>query len=114
MPNEFRVRMVRTDHATVVVVGGELDLVSSVELEEALEKLDRPDHGSVVLDLREVEFMDSSGLAVVVRAHQRAHSAGITFGVVTESPQVRRLLTLTGVDERMPVAQTPEDLLGGG
>jgi anti-anti-sigma factor len=114
VPNEFRIEVTRTDHATMVVVGGELDLVSSVELGEALEDLDGSDPGSVVLDLREVEFMDSSGLAVVVRAHQRAQSAGITFGVVSESPQVRRLMTLTGVNERMPVAQTPEELLGGG
>lgn len=99
---------------TVIAVSGELDLMSSGELEEALEELDGSDHGSVVLDLREVEFMDSAGLAVVVRAHQRAESAGTSFGVASASPQVRRLLALTGMDERMTVTRTLEELLGGG
>jgi anti-anti-sigma factor len=58
--------------------------------------------------------MDSAGLAVVVKAHQQAQSAGRPFGLVPGSPQVRRLLSLTGIEERMTVAQSPEELLGGG
>ena len=97
-----------------MAVRGELDLVSSGELEEALERVNGSDPPLVILDLREVEFMDSTGLAVVVRAHQRAQNTGKRFGLVNGSGQVQRLLRLTGMDERMTVAQTPEELLGGG
>ncbi|HWF72676.1 MAG TPA: STAS domain-containing protein [Solirubrobacteraceae bacterium] len=114
MQNEFRLDVRRTDEATVVAVSGELDLVSSTALEEALEELDASKPGFIVLDLTEVDFMDSAGLAVVVRAHQRAESAGRQFGLISASPQIRRLLSLTGMDERLTVAQTSEELLGGG
>jgi anti-sigma B factor antagonist len=103
-----------TDHETVVSVTGELDLASSPALEEALEQLDGSEPRSVILDLTDVDFMDSAGLAVVVRAHQRAESAGTPFALVSASPQVRLLLSVTGMDERMTVAQTPQELLGGG
>jgi anti-sigma B factor antagonist len=112
--DDFQVQVRTTDGATVLAVIGELDLSSSGELEEALAQLDGSDTGLVILDLREVDFMDSAGLAVIVRAHQRAESAGRPFGVVQGSAQVRRLLSLTGVDGQMTVAKTPEELLGGG
>jgi anti-sigma B factor antagonist len=110
----FQVEVQRTDNATVFVVSGELDLSSSPELEAAVGQLDSRDTGVVVLDLTAVEFMDSAGLAVVVKAHQQAESAGRAFGLVPGSEQVRRLLSLTGIERRMTVAQTPEELLGGG
>ncbi|MDQ6804092.1 MAG: STAS domain-containing protein [Actinomycetota bacterium] len=113
MEHHFRVDVRRTDHAIVVGVTGELDLVSSTALEEALVQLDGSGPGFVILDLSDVEFMDSAGLAVLVRAHQRAKGAGQGFGVVNAAPQVLRLLSVTGMDERVTVAQTPEELLGG-
>jgi anti-sigma B factor antagonist len=112
--NEFRLDVRRTDRATVVSVSGELDIVSSAELEEALEGLEGSEARSIILDLTDVEFMDSAGLAVVVRAHQRAENAGTPFTLVTGSPQVRRLLSVTGMDARITVAETSEELLGGG
>jgi anti-anti-sigma factor len=112
--HEFRVEVHTTDEATVLAVSGELDLASSAEFARALEQAAGSDPGLVVLDLREVEFMDSSGLAVLVKAHQRAHDAGQRFGVINGSPQVQRLLSLTGMDERMTMVESPEELLGGG
>jgi anti-anti-sigma factor len=112
--NEFRVDVRRTDHATVLAVSGELDLASSATLGQALEEAGGSEPELVVLDLREVEFMDSSGLAVIVKAHQRAQNAGHRLGVINGSPQVQRLLSLTGMDERMTVVGTAEELLGGG
>ena len=114
MQNDFQVEVRELEDATVLAVSGELDLVSSPELEEALARVDGSEPALVILDLREVEFMDSAGLSVLVKAHQRAQSAGRRFGLVNGTPQVRRLLSLTGMDERMTVVQTPEDLLGGG
>jgi anti-anti-sigma factor len=112
--NQFRLEVQRTGEATVLAMAGELDLESSATLEEVLGTVDVPEPELLILDLREVEFMDSSGLAVVVKAHQQALDAGQRFGVINGSPQVQRLLALTGMDERMTVVQTPEELLGGG
>jgi len=111
--SHFRVEVQKTEHATVLVVSGELDLAASPEFEEILEQFDGAGPEMLILDLREVEFMDSAGLATVVKAHQSAHTVGRPFGVVNGSAQVRRLMNLTGMDERLTVAHTPEELLGG-
>jgi len=55
--------------------------------------------------------MDSTGLSVLVRAHQRAIGKGQRFGVVKGPQQVQRLLSLTGVAERLTLADSPEELL---
>jgi len=97
----------------VISVSGELDLASSAGLDEELQRLIESDVEQVILDLRELEFMDSTGLSTLVKAHQRAEEAGRRFGLVRGPQQVQRLLSLTGVEERLTFADTPEELLGG-
>jgi anti-anti-sigma factor len=112
MQNEFRVEVKDEAHATVLAVQGELDLASSSTLEEELARVPE-DRSLIILDLRELEFMDSTGLSVVVKAHQRAEERGHRFGLVRGRPQVQRLLTLTGVAGRIEIGDSPEDLIAG-
>jgi anti-sigma B factor antagonist len=109
--NHFRVEVRSDDRATVISVSGELDLASSPALEEELARVASSDADVVIVDLRGLEFMDSTGLSVLVRAHQRAEENGRRLGLVNGSQQVQRLLTLTGVAERFALADTPEELL---
>jgi anti-anti-sigma factor len=95
----------------VVVVKGELDLASSPELEQRLDELYNSQNGLLVLDLRELEFMDSTGLSVIVSAHQRLAEAGRKLSIVKGPQQVQRLLDLTGLSERLELVDTPEDVL---
>jgi anti-sigma B factor antagonist len=112
--SHFRVEVRSEDHATVISVSGELDLASSPVLEEELERVAGSNAEVVIVDLRKLEFMDSTGLSVLVRAHQRAEEQGRRLGLVNGSQQVQRLLTLTGVADRLTLADTPEELLDGG
>ena len=57
--------------------------------------------------------MDSTGLSVLVRAHQQATEATASAGLVKGPQQVQRLLSLTGVADRLTVVDTPEELLAG-
>jgi anti-sigma B factor antagonist len=100
--------------ASVIVVGGELDLASSAALDRELARVVDSGGERVIVDLRKLEFMDSTGLSTLVKAHQRAEAAGKRFGLVRGSPQVQRLLSLTGVEDRLTFADTPEELLRGG
>jgi len=93
---------------TVLVLKGELDVSTSAELERELDRLGGRD--SVVVDLRELQFIDSTGLSVLVRAHQRAVEAGRSFALVPGSGQAQRLLELTGLDERLTIAPGLEEL----
>jgi anti-anti-sigma factor len=103
------------DGGQVVVIGvsGELDLASSPELEHELARSTASGAELLIIDLRRLEFMDSTGLSVLVRAHQKATQGGKRFAIVKGPQQVQRLLSLTGVAERLTVVDAPEELLGG-
>jgi anti-anti-sigma factor len=112
--NQFRVDVRKEgDAAAVVSVSGELDLASGPELETELDRLAGPEIKLVVIDLRQLDFMDSTGLSIIVRAHQRMAGEGCEMGLVKGSQQVQRLLDLTGVAERLRLVDTPEELLNG-
>lgn len=98
----------------MIVLGGELDLASSPQLEQSLEQVWTIDADPLVIDLRELEFMDSTGLSIIVRAQQRMTENGRQLSVVRGSQQVQRLLDLTGVAERLRLVDTPEEVLAGG
>jgi anti-sigma B factor antagonist len=110
---QFRVEVHEQGAGTVVALSGELDLASSPALEEALERVFGSDHQVVVVDLRNLEFMDSTGLSIVVKAHQTVEDRDLRLYVVNGPPQVQRLLSLTGVADRVSLIGAPEDVLGG-
>jgi anti-sigma B factor antagonist len=111
--SQFRVEVERQGRTAVIAVSGELDLASGPELEARLHDISSSDTELVVVDLRELEFMDSTGLSIIVRAHQRLTEEGCDLGLVKGSPQVQRLLDLTGVADRIALVARPEELLNG-
>jgi anti-anti-sigma factor len=112
--SHFRVNVHRDERATVLALSGELDLASGSTLEQELQNAIRSDAETVILDLRELDFIDSTGLSIIVKASQHADEAGKRFGVVRGGPQVERLLDLTGLTGRLATADSPEELMGGG
>jgi anti-sigma B factor antagonist len=85
----------------VVSVSGELDLAAASSLESELDRVLQSEVTRIVLDLAGLEFIDSTGLSVLVRAQQRAHESGRELGLVNPGQQVERLLSLTGLTERL-------------
>ncbi len=83
-----------------VRVVGELDISTVPELERVLDRLALPAHGRLLLDLDGVEFMDSTGLAAIVRAQNSADLNGHRLTVRASSTQVQRLFELTGMLEQ--------------
>jgi anti-sigma B factor antagonist len=111
---DFSVEEHNQGTASVLTVAGELDLRTSPELEERLARAFDAGADLVILDLRGVEFMDSTGLRVLLTAHQRAHESGRRFALVRGADQVERVLTLTGVREMLTIVDAPEELLAAG
>ncbi len=114
MQSHFRVEVQADDRAHVITVEGELDLASSPALQEQVEQSLTGNGELLIVDLRELEFMDSTGLSILVKAHHRARETGKHFAIVRGSEQVQRLLSLTGVGERLTVVDDPEELLREG
>lgn len=90
--------------AVVVRLGGEIDLYNAGEVRAALggAAADKPD--CVVVDLTEVEFMDSTALGVLVEAHNALPEGGLRLA----APQLetRRALLVSGLDRRLNVYDT--------
>lgn len=111
MQSHFRVEVRNQGRATIISVSGELDLASSPALQDELNRVAESDAKLLIIDLRELDFMDSTGLSVLVRAHQRAEEQGRELAMVKGPQQVSRLLSLTGVGDRLTLVDTPEELL---
>lgn len=91
----------------VVRLSGELDLASAPVLERELERPDIESASMLVLDLDGLEFLDSTGLQVLLSTHRRATEQGQQFAITRGSPQVQRLLDITRVAERLTIVETP-------
>ena len=89
---------------------GELDLASAPVFERALADADVASAPLLVLDLDELKFVDSTGLRVILLAHEGSRARGQEFAITPGSPQVQRLLSITSVAEHMQVLASPDDL----
>jgi anti-sigma B factor antagonist len=88
-----------TQGGCIVVFKGELDLTAAPELEDHLLRAVGLDGARVILDLGACEFVDSTGIALIVRAAERAAAGGgEQLRLVCNNGQVTRLLELTGAD----------------
>ena len=86
--------------ACVLALAGELDLSNAPSFSSELERLEAA--GTPVrIDLGELEFMDSTGIAILVGAHQRLGDR-LTVAA-SKSEAVKRVLTLTGLDEQLSI-----------
>jgi len=99
--------------ATVVRVRGEIDASSVDALRIELDGVVDAGRAHVVVDLRDVGFMDSSGLATLLTTRRRAQGLGGEIAVVCGEGVVRHVLELTGLDKVMPIFPTPEEAIAG-
>lgn len=99
--NRFAVALDSDPHGVRVRLTGELDLASAPELDRLLSELAGDGHDRVLIDLSDLEFMDSTGLAVIVRAHRDAAANGHHVALRRGSPQVQRLFEITGLVDRL-------------
>lgn len=90
-----------------VTVRGELDMNTAPELERALDDALADEGASIMLDLSECEFIDSTGIALIVRAWQKLEGDGGRGKLVLccINHQVRRLLKITGVESSISMHQ---------
>jgi anti-anti-sigma factor len=92
-----------------VAVIGELDMASTPQLEEELRSVELQSPLLILLDLRELEFMDSTGLRAILNADARARDQGWRFVVVRGSENIQRVFALTRLDERVEIVDDPSD-----
>lgn len=100
------------DPWAVLSVRGEVDLSTAPSLRSEISQLVDAGRTRVVVDLEGVPFMDSSGLGVLVMGLKRARERDGDLALVRPQPQVRRLLSITRLDEIFAVHATVADAVG--
>jgi anti-anti-sigma factor len=104
----FSIEVAEQAGRTVLNLSGELDLATVGELEDALKQ--RLDAGEdLVVDLRSLEFMDSSGVRALVAGHQEAQSGGGSLTIVRAPPgtEVDRVIDVSGIATALGMVDEP-------
>jgi anti-anti-sigma factor len=104
--SEFSIQERRLDGTVVLTLRGELDLVNAETVAARLDAL-RTAGEPVLLDLDVLDFMDSSGLRVVLNAAEASDASGWPFSVTHGPDQIQRLFESTCVTARLPIVPRP-------
>jgi anti-anti-sigma factor len=103
---------VRSEPDRVVLrLHGELDLASAPFLQSEIEGAQAAETALVVLDLDELEFIDSTGLRIILAAHERSRERSQTLALTRGSQQVRRLMSITHAGEHLRIVESPDEQL---
>lgn len=103
-PAPFETSSAEVDGVRVIAVRGELDLSTAPDLEGPLDAAVDGGGSSVLIDLSECEFIDSTGIALIVRGWQKLEGDGDgRLAICSPTEQVRRVLDVSGLDQSIPV-----------
>ena len=92
-------------------VHGELEMMRAYDFDQELRALEERDLTALVVDLRDVTFVDSAGLSRILAANRRALKNGHCFAVVRGCRAVERLFALTATDQTVRMISEPEAVL---
>ena len=95
----------------VVVAIGEVDVYTAPQLDSELSRLTTEGRTDLVVDLARVDFLDSTGLSVLVKTLKRVREAEGRLDVVVTSERVAKVFRITGLDQLIPLHATLADAL---
>ncbi|MEA2403861.1 MAG: anti-sigma factor antagonist [Thermoleophilaceae bacterium] len=92
---------------------GDLDISTAPRLEEELRRVEAQAPATLVLDLQELAFMDSTGLRLLITADARARDQSRRLVLVRGSEMIQRVLRVTRLDERLDIVDDADAVLAG-
>jgi anti-sigma B factor antagonist len=96
------------DGCAVVSLRGELDIASADELRRHLRQTRRTHGDHIILDLDDLEFMDSHGLSVIINCYKAVIAESGSLALAGARPIIMRTLEITGLHRRLPMYDTVE------
>jgi anti-sigma B factor antagonist len=104
------VEVVSNDRGTAIAVAGELDLSTAGRVERELIRAEQAQPAILALDLTGLEFIDSTGLRLVIAADARARKEGRRLVVVAGPPAVHRVFRIALLDRRLEFVEDAESI----
>ncbi len=105
----FDISVDRNGASTRIAPAGELDIATTPALEQAITEATSEPGTHLVLDLRELTFMDSTGLRTLAQTSARAEQDGFTLAIWRGSRQIERVLEISGLGALLPLEDAPGD-----
>ena len=105
----FAIRIVQSGPATHIHPAGELDIATTPALEQAIVAATTERGAALVLDLRELTFMDSTGLRTLAQTNARAEQDGFSLSIVRGPRQIERVLDISGLGSLLPLVDAPPE-----
>ena len=99
------------ESAVKMALRGELDMEHAYTFDEEVKRMEALEPRCICLDLRQLTFLDSTGLSRLVAARRRAMKAGRRLVIVRGPAAVQRVFRLTAVDEAFEIVSGPEAVL---
>jgi anti-sigma B factor antagonist len=99
------------DETVQIGVNGALDLPRAYDFDDAMRRIERDGADRIVLDLRGVEFLDSTGLARLLAVRRRCHRTGRRLILIRGSRAVQRIFAVAAIDHQFEVVTDPADAL---
>ena len=101
------------DDRAVVAVGGEIDVYTAPKLRESIVAAVDAGHRRLIIDVQKVDFLDSTGLGVLVGALKRVRADGGSLDIVCTQERILKIFEITGLDKVFGLHSTIEDARSG-
>jgi anti-sigma B factor antagonist len=107
----FAFELSRTSCATVMTLRGELDVVCADAFKRRFAEATEDEPAHVVVDVRELTFVDSTGLALLLGVNQMSQDGGFELSIIsTEGGASSKIFRMTGTDKILPLVDEPPDV----
>ncbi|SDH80942.1 anti-sigma B factor antagonist [Alteribacillus persepolensis] len=93
----------------ILYVGGEVDAYTAPQLRESLKPLTEKDIPNVIVDLADVDYIDSTGLGIFIGALKSVNANEGSLKLIGLNARVKRLFSITGLDEVMDISEEREE-----
>ena len=108
----FTIDVSRGTATTVVTLGGELDVVCADAFRRGFAEATEGEPAHIVIDLRDLTFIDSTGLALLLRVNEMSRNDGFSLSVVTsEESAPSKIFRMTGADRILPIVDAPPETI---
>jgi anti-sigma B factor antagonist len=96
---------------SIIILSGEVDVYSAPKLREVMKELVEQGRNNLVVDLEKVDFLDSTGLGVLVGGLKRVRQQEGELGLICNQEKILRVFRITGLTKVFPIYASRQDLL---
>ncbi|MEL7661351.1 MULTISPECIES: STAS domain-containing protein [Acetobacterium] len=95
------------EKTSMVSIKGEIDIYSIEKFREIIEEKIRTQAPEIILDCSELSYMDSTGMGVLIELRNKTKEMGQKIIMINPRPNIKKLLSLTGVDKIIEIVDNP-------